>query len=181
MIALARKAKIVDENGRMPRGNTNMSFLVDSVGTIIGSCLGTSTVTSYVESAVGVVDGGRTGVVAMVAGLWFALAIPFAPLVSEIPDLATAPILVIVGAMMMTCVEGFDWGNPEESLPAFLTLLLIPLTFNIAYGIVAGTFFWFLLQLLLIPKRLIKKEDPFVKLRWLIRNDLRAENDLSKE
>ena len=84
MIALARKAKIVDENGRMPRGNTNMSFLVDSVGTIIGSCLGTSTVTSYVESAVGVVDGGRTGVVAMVAGLWFALAIPFAPLVSEI-------------------------------------------------------------------------------------------------
>ena len=87
LIAVTRKAGIVDAQGRIPKGRTNMAFLVDSVGTIIGSCLGTSTVTTYVESASGIVDGGRTGVVALVVGIWFALAVPFAPVISQIPDL----------------------------------------------------------------------------------------------
>ena len=159
----------MDAQGRIPKGRTNMAFLVDSVGTIIGSCLGTSTVTTYVESASGIVDGGRTGVVALVVGIWFALAVPFAPVISQIPDLATGPILVIVGASMLTTIEGFDWGssNIEEALPAFITLMLIPLTFNIAYGIIAGTFFWIIIQILLMPVRLVKKEDPFVKFKEL--------------
>ena len=167
LIAVTRKAGIVDKDGKMPKENTNCAFLVDSVGTIIGSCLGTSTVTSYVESASGVVDGGRTGFAAIVIGLWFLLSIPFAPLVSQIPDLATGPILVIIGTMMCTSIQDFDWGDFEESVPAFITLVMIPFTFNIAYGIIGGTFFWLLVQIFLVPFRLFKRQDPLIKIKLL--------------
>ena len=157
----------MDKDGKMPKENTNSAFLVDSVGTIIGSCLGTSTVTSYVESASGVVDGWRTGFAAIVIGLWFLLSVPFAPLVSQIPDLATGPILVIIGTMMCTSIQDFDWGDFEESVPAFITLVMIPFTFNIAYGIIGGTFFWLLVQIFLVPFRLFKRQDPLIKIKLL--------------
>merc|ERR1712134_97001 len=137
LISCARKANYLDENGEIPKGNANMAFLADALGTVIGSCLGTSTVTSYIESASGIVDGGRTGLTAITVGFCFALAIPFAPLFKEIPPLASAPILSVVGALMFTSVEDFNWGDAEEAIPAFITLILIPLTFNIAYGIIA--------------------------------------------
>ncbi|QDZ23180.1 AzgA purine transporter [Chloropicon primus] len=168
LIAVTRKASIMDRHGNIPKRQANAAFVADSVSTILGSVLGTSTVTTYIESAAGIVDGGRTGVVAIVVGICFSLSIPFAPLLSNIPDLATGPIVVIVGAMMMTSVEGFEWSNVEDGLPAFLTLLLIPLTFNIAYGIIAGTIFWFIIQIFLIPYRLVKKEDPLKRLKSIV-------------
>jgi len=167
LISCARKAKYLDENGEIPKGNANMAFLADAIGTVIGSCLGTSTVTSYIESASGIVDGGRTGLTAITVGVCFGLAIPFAPLFQEIPPLASAPILAVVGALMLTSVEDFDWGDPEEALPAFITLILIPLTFNIAYGIIGGAVFWLIIQVGLIPWRMIKKQDPFIKFKVL--------------
>jgi len=167
LISCARKANYLDENGDIPKGNANMAFLADALGTVIGSCLGTSTVTSYIESASGIVDGGRTGLTAITVGFCFALAIPFAPLFKEIPPLASAPILSVVGALMFTSVEDFNWGDAEEAIPAFITLILIPLTFNIAYGIIAGAVFWLMIQVGLIPWRMIKKQDPFIKFKVL--------------
>ena len=94
-----------------------MAYVSDAVATMVGSALGTSTVTTYIESSAGVVDGGRTGLTAVTVGLWFALAIPFAPLLSKIPPLASGPILSIVGGLMMKNIENFEWSDVEEALP----------------------------------------------------------------
>ena len=158
-----------------------MAFAADAIATIIGSCLGTSTVTTYAESASGVVDGGRTGLTAITVGLWFAIAIPFAPLLSEIPPLASGPILCIVGALMQKHINEIEWGDVEEALPAFATLVLIPYTYNIAYGIIGGTFFWIIMQILLMPVRLIKKEDPLIKFKILFGIEPKAEPAVLKE
>jgi len=166
--AVAKRAGYVDKYGNLPRGNANMAYLSDAVGTIIGSCLGTSTITTFVESSAGVIDGGRTGLTAITVGTWFAFAIPFAPLLGKIPPLASGPILCIVGALMMKNIQGFDWGDIEEALPAFCVLVMIPLTYSISYGIIGGTFLWLIIQTLLIPYRMILKQDPFIKFKMLL-------------
>ena len=113
-------------------------FMADSIATVCGACLGTSTTTTYVESSAGVGAGGRTGLTAFAAAACFALALFFSPVFLAIPGAATAPALIIVGMMMMNPVREIDWTNYRESIPAFLTVILMPLAYSISDGILIG-------------------------------------------
>jgi AGZA family xanthine/uracil permease-like MFS transporter len=146
LLGVGRLAGFVDEDGNLPRANR--AFTADAVGTVTGSLLGTSTVTSYVESASGVEEGGRSGLTAVVVALCFLLALFFTPMLAAVPAAATAPALILVGAIMMQGVRDIDWGQTEESIPAFLTLSLMPLTYSIANGISFGILAWVLIKLL---------------------------------
>jgi AGZA family xanthine/uracil permease-like MFS transporter len=123
-------------DGKIPRANK--ALVADALGSILGSLTGTSTVTSYIESAAGVAAGARTGLSNMIVGGMFLLAIFFAPLIAAIPMAATAPALVIVGAMMARPVSSIDWADFTEAVPAFVTLLATPLTFSVATGLSLG-------------------------------------------
>ena len=127
---------MLDDRGHLPRANR--ALLADSLGTVAGSLLGTSPVTTYIESASGITEGARTGLASVVVALLFLAALFFAPLVESVPLYATAPALVIVGVLMMAAVQRIDWGDATDALPAFLTLLVMPLTFSIANGVAAG-------------------------------------------
>lgn len=122
--------------GKLPRANR--ALLADSTGTIVGSLLGTSTVTTYIESAAGISEGGRTGLTACVAGVLFFMCVVISPIAAMVPGAATAPALIIVGSLMMTVVKKVKWEAPDEAIPAFLTLIAVPLTFSIANGIAIG-------------------------------------------
>ena len=113
-------------------------FLADSIATVCGACLGTSTTTTYVESASGVGEGGRTGLTAFSAAVCFALALVFSPLVLAIPGAATAPALIIVGVMMMPAVKNIHWDDYCKAIPAFLTIIMMPLAYSISDGILIG-------------------------------------------
>ncbi|MEM8546067.1 MAG: NCS2 family permease [Cyanobacteria bacterium P01_H01_bin.119] len=130
------QAGYIDEEGKLPRAN--QALLADAIGTTAGAILGTSTVTSYIESASGITEGGRSGFAAVVTAGCFLLSIFFIPLLSAIPGYATAPALLIVGVLMMGSVAGIRWSDPAESIPCFLTILLMPLTFSIAEGLAVG-------------------------------------------
>jgi AGZA family xanthine/uracil permease-like MFS transporter len=136
LMAVTNRAGLIKPDGSIPR--LSLIFLADSVATVIGSLAGTSTVTSYVESAAGVDVGGRTGLTSVVVGVLFLGAMFFAPLVQAIPAAATAPALILAGAMMMGAMTDVDWGEPIIAIPAFLTLIMIPLTFSIANGLAFG-------------------------------------------
>ena len=116
----------------------SLPFLADASATIVGSLSGTSTVVSYIESSAGVAAGGRTGVTAIVTGLLFVAALFIAPLVGAIPAAATAPALIVVGSFMASAVGEIDWADYTIAIPAFLTLMMIPLTFSIANGLAFG-------------------------------------------
>jgi AGZA family xanthine/uracil permease-like MFS transporter len=113
-------------------------MLADAGGTIVGSLLGTSTVTTYIESAAGVEEGGRTGLTSLVVAGLFLSCIAISPIAAAVPRAATAPALIIVGSRMMSVVTRIDWGAPDEAVPAFLTIVAIPLTFSIANGLAMG-------------------------------------------
>lgn len=130
------QAGMINDRGELPRAN--QAFVADAVGTTAGAILGTSTVTSYIESAAGVSEGGRSGFAAIVTAALFAVSIFFIPLLSGIPSFATAATLVIVGVLMAGNVMGINWNDPAESIPCFLTILLMPLTFSIAEGLAVG-------------------------------------------
>lgn len=130
------QAGYIKENGELPRAN--QALMADAIGTTAGALLGTSTVTSYIESAAGITEGGRSGFVAVVAAICFLLSIFFIPLLSAIPGYATAPALLIVGVLMIGSVTGINWSDPAESIPSFLTILLMPLTYSIAEGLAVG-------------------------------------------
>lgn len=136
LVAVTQRARLIDENGKIPR--LNRILLTDSAATMVGALAGTSTVTSYIESAAGVEQGGRTGLTAVVVGLLFLATLFLAPLVALIPTAATAPALVLVGALMMGSVAEVDWADPEAAIPAFLTILVIPLSYSIANGLAFG-------------------------------------------
>ncbi|WRO23483.1 NCS2 family permease [Metallumcola ferriviriculae] len=136
LVGVASKADMLDEKGHLPRANK--ALLADSVGTIFGSVMGTSTVTTYVESASGVAEGGRTGLTSLTTAILFFLSIFFSPLVAIIPGAATAPILIIVGIFMMESVMKINFSDMLEAIPAFLTIVIMPFSFSIAEGIVAG-------------------------------------------
>jgi AGZA family xanthine/uracil permease-like MFS transporter len=146
LVGVSKKAGLIGDDGAIPR--LNRIFISDSIATMVGSLLGTSTVTSYVESAAGVEAGGRTGLTAIVTGLLFLLALFFAPYAQYIPAAATAPALIIVGAMMMAPLAEIEWQDPLIALPAFLTLIGIPLTFSIANGLAFGLTSYAILKLL---------------------------------
>jgi AGZA family xanthine/uracil permease-like MFS transporter len=128
LVAVGKKAKLFDEANRIPR--MNKILYCDATATVIGSLAGTSTVTSYVESAAGVAAGGRSGVTAIVTGILFLMALFVAPLVGAIPAAATAPALIVVGSMMIVHATEIPRGNPVITVPAFLTIVTIPLTFS---------------------------------------------------
>lgn len=136
VIGVSQKAGFVDEKGNID--GIDRVFMSDAVGTVVGACLGTSTTTTYVESSAGVGAGGRTGLTAFSTAMCFALALLFAPIFLAIPGAATAPSLIIVGMMMMNPVTKIDWLNYRESIPAFLTVILMPLAYSISDGILIG-------------------------------------------
>ncbi len=136
LVGVGKKANLFDAQGRIPRAN-RMLF-TGAAATTFGSLAGTSTVTHYIESAAGVVAGGRTGVTAIVTGLLFIAAMFVAPLVGAIPAAATAPVLILVGSLMISHAGEIDWNEPAIAVPAFLTIIMIPLTFSIANGLAIG-------------------------------------------
>lgn len=145
-IGVAEAADLVDEDGE-PR-NVKKSLIVDGVSTTISGLCGTSAGTSYIESATGIEEGGRTGLTAVVAGLLFIPFIFFSPLLSIVPSIATAPALVLVGVFMMKPVAKINWSQLDDAIPALLALILIPLTYSITQGIVWGFLSWTVIKVL---------------------------------
>ena len=144
VIGVSQKAGMVDEEGNVD--GIDKMFMADSIATVCGACLGTSTTTTYVESASGVGVGGRTGLTAFSTAVCFALALLFSPLFLAIPSAATAPALVIVGVMMMGPVVKIDWEDFSESIPAFITVLMMPVAYSISDGILLGVISYVLLN-----------------------------------
>ncbi len=161
VIAVGQEAKLLDEYGRLP--NAKRVLLVDSLAAVGGGAMGASSVTSFIESGSGVAEGGRTGMTSVVVGILFLLALPFSPLVTVIGGSipisggvegaeifvspVTAPALIVVGFLMMTSVRFVPWDRTDEAIPAFLTILTLPLTFNISYGIGFGFISYVLIKL----------------------------------
>ncbi len=145
LVAVGKRAGLIDHGHSIPR--LNQIFFSDATATVFGSLAGTSTVTSYVESTAGVEAGGRSGVTAIVTGLFFVAAIGAAPFAGVVPEAATAPALILVGALMLTSITEIDWRNPLVSVPAFLTLVLVPFTYSIATGLGFGVIAWAVLHL----------------------------------
>ena len=135
LIGVSTRAGLM-KNGKIPR--IKQAFFVDAIGTTAGAMMGTSTVTTFVESAAGVEEGGRSGLTAFVSGVCFLLAIFFAPFFLAIPASATAPVLVLVGLMMMASVVKIDFNDFAESVPAFLCIICMPLCYSISDGIILG-------------------------------------------
>ena len=145
LVAVTKRAGLISADHTIPR--LNRILLADATATIFGSMAGTSTVTSYVESTAGVAAGGRTGVTAIVTGLLFLGAAGAAPFVGVVPSAATAPALILVGSLMLATITEIRWHEPLVAVPAFLTLILIPLTYSIANGLGFGIISWAILHL----------------------------------
>ena len=136
LIGVSTKANMVDENGRIP--NLKQAFMADAIATTAGAFLGTSTTTTYVESAAGVAQGGRTGLTAFSIACCFAIALFFSPLFLSVPAAATAPVLILVGMLMMEPVRNIDFDDATEAIPSFITLVMMPLAYSISAGIMIG-------------------------------------------
>jgi adenine/guanine/hypoxanthine permease len=136
LVAVTKRAGLVDKDGSIPR--LNRILLADSVSMLVGAVAGTSPVTSYIESASGVAVGGRTGLTSVVVGVLFLCTLFFAPIVQAIPAVATAPALILVGALMMGALAEVEWSDPVAAVPAFLTVIIIPLSYSIANGLAFG-------------------------------------------
>lgn len=145
LVAVTKRAGLIEPDHTIPR--LNRILTTDAIATVVGSLAGTSTVTSYVESTAGVAAGGRSGVAAIVTGLLFIVAIAAAPFAGVVPAAATAPALILVGCMMLATISEIPWREPLVALPAFLTLVLIPLTYSIANGLGFGIVSWAVLHL----------------------------------
>ncbi len=147
LIAVGYKARLVDEEGNLPE--LGRALQADAVGTVVGALLGTSTTTSYIESAVGVEEGGRTGLTAVICGCLFLLALFLGPLIAAVPSYAISPCLIVVGLAMLDQVGNINFADFEEGLPAFLTILLMPLAHNISIGLGFGFISYLLIKVTL--------------------------------
>ena len=136
LMGVASKTDYLDEDGKLPR--VKQALFADAIGTTIGAMLGTSTVTTFVESSAGVAEGGRTGLTSLTTAACFALALIFSPIFLAIPGFATTPALVIVGVFMIDGITKVDFGDITESLPAFLTMAMMPLAYSISEGLIFG-------------------------------------------
>ena len=145
LVAVTKRAGLIGADHSIPR--LNRILFADATASIFGSLVGTSTVTSYVESTAGVAAGGRSGVTAIVTGLLFLGAIGAAPFIGIVPQAATAPALILVGSLMLATITEIQWHEPLVAVPAFLTLVLIPLTYSIANGLGFGVIAWAILHL----------------------------------
>ena len=136
VVGVSVKANMVDKDGNVD--GVSKILMADAIATTAGACLGTSTTTTYIESASGVAEGGRSGLTAFTIAVCFILAMFFSPLFLAIPNAATGPVLVIVGVMMAAPLKDIEWDNYSESIPAFITALLMPLAYSISDGIMLG-------------------------------------------
>lgn len=146
LVGVSSKANMLDKDGNVPR--VKQALFADAIGTTVGAMLGTSTVTTYVESAAGVAEGGKTGMTALTVAGMFVLALFFAPIFMIIPAAATAPALIVVGLFMISPIMKIDLDDFTESIPAFFTIIMMPLTYSIAEGIVFGMLSFVILKLL---------------------------------
>jgi AGZA family xanthine/uracil permease-like MFS transporter len=145
LVGTAEKAGFLDKDGNLPRGDKAM--LADAIATVTGAIFGTSTVTTYVESTAGVSEGGRTGLTSMVVAALFVVSIVLFPIIGLVPTAATAPVLIIVGVMMVSSLKGIEWGDMEEAIPAFMTVVMMPFAYSISDGIGLGFIFYCLVKL----------------------------------
>ena len=146
LVGVCTKAKMLDENGNIHR--VKQAFMADSIATTFGAILGTSTTTTYVESAAGVAQGGRSGLTALVVGCCFVIAMFFSPLFLSIPSAATAPALIIVGLLMAEQIKNVDFDDFSESIPAFVCMIMMPLTYSISNGILIGMITYVLMNMI---------------------------------
>ena len=146
LIGVASKSNMLDEDGNLPR--VKEALMADAVGTISGALLGTSTVTTFVESSAGAAEGGRTGLTAFTTAIMFFLALFFAPIFRIVPAEATAPALILVGLFMMSAVKDIEFEEFTEAIPAFLTIIMMPFAYSISEGIVFGMVSYVVLKLL---------------------------------
>lgn len=145
VIGVAEKADLLDEDGNLPR--VGRVLMADAIGTVAGSMLGTSTVTSFVESSSGVAEGGKTGLTAMTTGILFLVALFLSPIFLAIPSFATAPALVIVGFFMASSIKKMEFdGDLADAVGGYLAFLMMPLTYSIANGIMFGVLTWFIIK-----------------------------------
>jgi AGZA family xanthine/uracil permease-like MFS transporter len=142
----AVKAGYIDENGKLPR--ITGALLADAIGTTVGACLGTSTVTTFVESSLGISEGGRSGLVGIIVAALFLVSLFFSPIFLAIPSFATAPALIVVGFLMIQNVVQIDFYDPTEGIPAFLCLAFMPMTYSISEGIGVGFISYTIINLL---------------------------------
>ncbi|MEA4860366.1 MAG: NCS2 family permease [Sphaerochaeta sp.] len=160
LIGCATKADMIQADGSIP--NCKEALFADAIGTTVGAMLGTSTVTTFVESSSGVVEGGRTGLTALVVAILFALSLFLEPLFGSIPSAATAPALIIVGVMMMSPVKDIEWNDMTEAIPAFLTIIFMIVAYSIADGIMFGILSFVLLKLF------TKKTKEVSSMTWVV-------------
>ena len=167
LIGCAGKADMIREDGTIP--NCKEALFADAVGTTVGAMLGTSTVTTFVESSTGVVEGGRTGVTAVVTAFFFLLSLFFAPLFLSIPSAATAPALILVGFFMMSPVKDIDFSDPTEGIPAFLCLLMMVCAYSISDGIMFGILSYVIIKVLAGKAKKISVATYIVALLFVIK------------
>lgn len=146
LVGVTTKAGMMDKNGKIP--HLKQAFMVDAIGTTAGAMLGTSTITTFVESASGVGEGGRSGLTAFVTAVCFLLSLFLAPFFLSVPGAATAPVLILVGLMMMSSVLKVNFGDYSEAIPAFICIIFMPLAYSISDGIVLGMISYVLINLL---------------------------------
>lgn len=146
LVGVTTKAGMMDKNGKIP--HLKQAFMVDAIGTTAGAMLGTSTITTFVESASGVGEGGRSGLTSFVTAVCFLLSLFFAPFFLSVPGAATAPVLILVGLMMMSSVLKVDFTDYSEAIPAFICIIFMPLAYSISDGIVLGMISYVLINLL---------------------------------
>jgi len=146
LVGVSSKAGMLDKAGRVPR--VKQALFADAIGTTVGAAIGTSTVVTYVESASGVAEGGRSGLTSLTVAILFVFALFFAPLFTMIPGAATAPALILVGLFMLEPIKSIDFGDFTEAIPAFFTIIMMPLCYSIAEGIVFGMLSYVLLKVL---------------------------------
>ncbi|MGL5642910.1 MAG: NCS2 family permease [Paraclostridium sp.] len=145
LVGIASKGNLLDEEGKLPRAKE--ALMADAIGTTCGALLGTSTVTSYVESSAGIAEGGRTGLTAITTGFLFLISLFFAPIFTAIPPQATGPVLILVGVLMASSVLEINFKDPTDAIPAFLTFAMMPLAYSIADGIIFGIISYTVLKL----------------------------------
>lgn len=165
LVGVCSKAKMLDKDGKVP--NAGRALLVDAIGTTAGALMGVSTVTTYVESATGVAEGGKTGYTSITVGILFIIAMFFSPIIVAIPGCATAPALIYVGYLMLEAVKEIEFEQITEGVPAFLTIAAMPLTYSIGDGLTLGIISYVVINLI-YNLIFVKNKEEKIKISWVM-------------